>query len=89
MDSKEYSSPLQDSTGYEARAEATIHSMKAIYDDENTDGVILVDAQNSFNRISRKATLHNMQILCPIISNYLQNKCESEARLFLNGMRFA
>ena len=84
-DLKEFSSPLQVSAGYEAGAEAAIHSMKAIYDDKNTEGVILVDAHNAFNSMNRKVALHNVQILCPIISNYLQNTYGSEARLFLNG----
>ena len=49
-------------------AEATTHSMKEIFDDEQTDEVILVDASNAFNSLNRNAALHNTQILYPQFS---------------------
>ena len=55
-------------TGLQSVAEAAIHSMKEIFDDEQTDAVILVDASNTFNSLNRNAALHNMQILCPQFS---------------------
>ena len=37
--------PLQVSAGLKAGAEAAIHAMKDIYDQEGTDAIILVDAE--------------------------------------------
>ena len=63
--------PLQMATGLQSGAEAAIHSMKEIFDDEQTDAVILVDASNVFNSLNRNAALHNIQILCPQFSTIL------------------
>jgi hypothetical protein len=46
-------------------AEAAIHAMKTIFQNDATDGVILVDAENAFNKLNRMVALHNMQYLCP------------------------
>ena len=67
-DIQEAADPLQMATGLQSVAEAAIHSMKEIFDDEQTDAVILVDASNTFNSLNRNAALHNMQILCPQFS---------------------
>ena len=58
-------------TGLQSVAEAAMHSMKEIFDDEQTDAVILVDASNTFNSLNRNAALHNIQILCPQFSTIL------------------
>ena len=68
---------------YEAGADVANVWIKEIYDDENTEGVILVDAHNTFSNMNRKIALHKLPILCPIISNYLQNSYDLEPRLFL------
>ena len=45
------SGPLQMATGLQSGAEAVIHSMKEIFDDEQIDAVVLVDAINAFNSL--------------------------------------
>ena len=35
---------------------------------EDTEAVLLVDADNAFNRIKCQAALHNINILCPSFS---------------------
>jgi hypothetical protein len=77
--------PLQVSAGMKGGAEAAIHAMKDIYELENTDAVILVDAANAFNRLNRYAALHNMQYLCPAFSMVLINTYHSASRLFIAG----
>ena len=78
--------PLQVSSGLKAGAEAAIHSMKEIFDDENTDAVILVDAANAFNRLNRLTALHNIQYICPPFATVLINTYRNPARLFImNG----
>ena len=84
-DLKEYSSPLQVSSGYEAGSEAAIHSMKAIFEDDKRQGIILVDARNAFNTMNRKVALQNIRVVCPVIATYLANTYASEARMFLHG----
>ena len=67
-DLKDYSSPLQVSSGYEAGSEAAIHSMKAIFEDDQAQGIILVDARNAFNTMNRKVALQNIRIIFPVIA---------------------
>ena len=78
--------PLQVSTGLQGGAEAAIHSMKTIFHEEATDAIILVDAENAFNRLNRQVALHNMQYLCPPFATILINTYRVPARLFVaNG----
>ena len=57
--------------------------MKKIFDDVNTDAVILVDAANAFNRLNRAVALHNMQYICPPFATVLINTYRNPARLFI------
>ena len=59
-DIKQAAGPLQAATGLQGGAEADIHLMKLIFEQDSTDGVILVDANNAFDSLNRKATLHNI-----------------------------
>ena len=43
------------SSGLKGGAEAAIHSMRQIFQEDTTDAVILVDAANAFNRLNRQA----------------------------------
>ena len=47
---------LQLCVGQESGCEAGIHSMSEIFDDENTHGIIQVDANNAFNTINRSSS---------------------------------
>ena len=56
--------------GQNSGVEATIHSMHDVYELEETEAVLLIDAENAFNLINRKVMLHNISILCPIIATF-------------------
>jgi len=76
---------LQVSTGLKGGSEAAIHAMKEIFDRESTEAVILVDAENAFNKLNRRVALHNMQYLCPSFSTILINTYRIPTRLFISG----
>ena len=76
---------LQVSTGLKGGAEAAIHAMKDVFDNESTDGIILVDAENAFNKINRQVALHNVQYLCPPFAPVLINTYRKPTRLFIVG----
>ena len=84
-DIQEAGGSLQVSTGLKGGAEAAIHAMKNIFELENTDGVILVDAENAFNKLNRQVALHNMQYICPSFATVLINTYRIPARLFIAG----
>ena len=52
--------PLQTCAGLPGGIEASIHAMMRIFNDEETDAILLVDARNAFNAMNRQAALHNI-----------------------------
>ena len=75
--------PLQTCAGLSGGIEASIHAMRRIYEDKDTEGILLIDATNAFNALNRKAALHNVQYTCPELSNFVRNIYSYEAELFL------
>ena len=65
--------PLQVCAGQESGCAAAIHVMRQIFAGEETDGALLVDANNGFNSINRQAALHNISIMCPPLAQVLFN----------------
>ena len=79
---------LQLCAGQPCGIEAAIHAMHAIYEEPETDGVLLVDARNAFNSLNRDAALRNMRWICPEIHTILVNIYRSPAELFAGGSVF-
>ena len=71
--------------GQEAGIEAAIHSMNMMYENENTDAILLVDANNGFNSLNRQSFLHNICYLCPSIAIFIKNCYSTPSRLFIVG----
>ena len=76
---------LQVCAGHEAGCEAAIHAMHTIFEDEKTEAVLLVDADNAFNSVNRQVFLHNICIICPRIDTYVRNCYILPSRLFIVG----
>ena len=79
------SSKIQMCSGQEAGCEAAIHSMRKMFEGEESEAVILVDAANAFNSINREALIHNLDVLCPIFGQYVRNCYRFPVRLFVIG----
>ena len=54
-----------------------------MFDDTDNEGVLLVDAENAFNRLNRRVALHNTSVICPEFSVYLVNTYRKPARLYI------
>ena len=76
---------LQVCAGQKSGSEAAIHAMHSIFEADNTDAVLLIDASNAFNSLNRAAALHNVRILCPTIATYAINTYREPARLIIIG----
>ena len=76
---------LQLCAGQAAGIEAAIDAMRQIYDDDNTEALLLVYAENAFNILNRKAALHNISVLCPVMSIILQNIYGGTSDLYVGG----
>ena len=53
------SGPLQVCAGQTSGSEAAIHAMRNIFDTDDTDAILLIDASNAFNSLNRATALHN------------------------------
>eukprot|EP00794_Sanderia_malayensis_P014696 gene14696-biopygen11793 len=76
---------LQLCAGQKAGSEAAVHAISDIFEESASDALLLVDATNAFNALSRKVLLHNIQYLCPPISTYVRNCYLIPFRLFVLG----
>jgi hypothetical protein len=76
---------LQLCAGHPVGVEAAIHAMRGFLDDDSSDGILLIDADNAFNRVNRAAALWNVQFSCPAMKHVLINFYRSRTRIFMNG----
>ena len=57
--------PLQLAAGHMSGIDAAIHSMRNFFNDSDSGGVLLVDAENAFNLLNGRVALYNIQYSCP------------------------
>ena len=77
--------PLQLCAGHNSGCEAAVHAMKIIFEEEDTEAMIFVDATNAFNQLNREVTIYNTQAVCPALAPTLINTYRSPPSLFING----
>ena len=79
--------PLQTCSGLKAGIEAAIHAMRSKFEDEKTECILLVDAENAFNNLNRKTALENIRKMCPPFYRYLNNTYQKPAQLIINDQK--
>ena len=82
--------PLQLCAGQSAGVEAAVHAMRQFFEDDDSDGILLIDADNAFNRVNRAAVLWNVQYVCPslkcaLINTQLQEGLHYRESQWLDG----
>ena len=80
------SGAMQVCAGQKCGSEAVIHAMRSIFEADETDAALLVDASNAFNSLNRAAALNNVRVLCPI-DVYVIDTYRTSVRLFVTGGR--
>ena len=55
------------------------------FEEDNSECLLLVDADNAFNKLNRKVNLENIKRLCPPIYTYLNNSYNTPAMLYLEN----
>ncbi len=77
--------PLQVCSGLPGGVEAAVHALRRVYEDEDTEAIILVDAENAFNSMNRTVALNNIKYTCPEIATYITNTYRKPADLYVSG----
>jgi len=76
---------LQICAGLESSIEAAIQAVTKSFEEDNSECLLLVDADNAFNKLNRKVSLENIKRLCPPIYTYLHKICNTPAKLYLEN----
>ena len=71
------SGSLQVCAGHKSGSEAEMYEMHTIFEADETDAVLLIDALNAFKSLNRVAALHNIRVLCLIIATYALARTEN------------
>lgn len=87
QDIMEAAGPLQLCAGQRSGIESAIHAMRTIFNQDDSQGLLLVDASNAFNSLNRSVALLNIRHVCPPIFNILCNCYRSPSDLFVDGSR--
>ena len=77
--------PLQMCTGIPSGCEVAVHAMTELFEEPESQGVLLVDAENAFNSLNRKVELHNISYDCPTLAIVLNNCFRMPSRLIVPG----
>ena len=59
--------------GQIAGVEAAVHAVRQLFNSDDTEGILLVDASNAFNSLNRANALANVSSQCPPFSTVLVN----------------
>ena len=78
-------SPLHGCAGHNAGAEAVIHATSQVFEEEGTDGILLIDASNAFKQMNRSVASHSIQITCKEMVLYVINTYRGPSRLLIGG----
>ena len=76
---------LQTCSGMSGGIEASIHSMALAFGNDNSEAVLLVDAENAFNCLNREVALANIKTICPSYHKYLSNTYKTPSNLYVNN----
>jgi len=76
---------LQTCAGLESGIEAAIYAVRKRFEENNSECLLLVDADNALNKLNRKVSLENIKRLCPPMYTYIHNSYNTPAKLYLEN----
>ena len=77
---------LQTSAGLESGIEAAIHAVRKSFEEASSECLLVVDADNAFNKLNRNVSLENIKRLCPPIYTYLHNSYSTPTMVYLDNV---
>ena len=75
---------MQLSAGQISGIDAAVHAVRALFQSDENEAVLLVDASNAFNSLNRQVALHNIMRLRRPLANILINTYRELTELFVN-----
>ena len=85
QDVQEVAGSIQLCAGQIAGIEAAVHAVHSFLQSDETEALLLIDANNAFNSLNRETTLHNIQRLCPSLATALINTYRAPSQLYVDG----
>ena len=85
QDVQEVAGSIQLCAGQIAGIEAAVHAVRSFLQSDETEAVLLIDANNAFNSLNRETALHNIQRLCPSLATALINTYRAPSQLYVDG----
>ena len=82
-DLKDACGAVQTCSGLSGGCEAAAQALQKLWDDPEFEMILLIDARNAFNSMSRSRALKTAWGRCPSLGNALQNFYGTEAKLHL------
>ena len=76
---------LQLCAGQTAGCEAAIHAVHHMFNDNECEAVLLVDATNAFNCLDCQTAMRNIWTLCPLFATPVINIYRQKIDLFVGG----
>lgn len=67
------SGSLQVCAGLKCRSKVAIYAIRKMFEADDNDAVLLINASNAFDSLKRSAALHNIRILCPPLATFATN----------------
>ena len=71
--------------GQKSSCEAIVHCVRELYDSEEVEGVLCVNATNAFNSLNRELALWSILHLCPSFRRLMTNTYCFDCSLFIDG----
>ena len=65
--------------------EAGVYALSSILSEDDSDVILLLDADNVFNRVNQNVMLNKILMICPVIVIYVINLYTQETRLLILG----
>ena len=66
-------------------SEGAIHAVYDMFNEDETEVVLMVDASNAFISINREAFFYNTKVLCPALATFINNCYSVPSDLFVQG----
>ena len=78
---------LQLYAGQGSGSEPATHVVYDMFNEDDTEVVLMIDAPNAFDSIKREAFLHNIKVLCPALAMFIKKLYSMRSDLFVQGRK--